>query len=143
VVAHEYAHLLDPHDARNRLFVFIALASIALWIGVLRICADIASAVLLGVWCAGWPTVAGALWCVARIHHSAELRADRTGAQLLGDSRPVLVMLECVASRHITLSAGQRMCTRLTHPAPERRRRALLGVSGDRSALAPACDVRN
>lgn len=69
--------------------------------------------------------------CHARISHRRELRADALAAQLLGDTAPVLAMLDDLQVMHERLGRMARLTGLLTHPSPSRRRRELLSIAAD------------
>jgi len=132
-LAHEIAHVLDPHDRKDRALSRIGFCTLAAPAAfALVIYPSIAEAqgaprsFVFAAWFAGWiPFLAAIAWS-SRISHRRELRADRTAAQLLGNAEPVLAMIDRNAAVEATYGPVDRLNARRTHPAPARRRRALL-----------------
>lgn len=134
-LAHELAHVRDPLERRDRvlrLAVVTALGAPAL--GALMIYPTLAPpgvsrSLVVAVWFAGWPLLLATLAGAACVSHRRELRADRTAAQLLGDTAPVLAMIDRVPPVMAAYSTVGRLHARLTHPDPARRRRALRSLT--------------
>ena len=103
----------------------------AIWLlGVIASWIDQAHAPLwLGSWFVGMVLMCAAVCCHARISHRRELRADALAAQLLGDTGPVLAMLDDVQVMHERLGRMARLTGLLTHPSPSLRRRELLSIA--------------
>jgi len=105
-IAHEYAHVLRP-DSWRRVALFVlatelGAVGLAIWLlGVIASWIDHAHAPLwLGSWVVGMVLMCAAVCCQARISHRRELRADALAAQLLGDTAPVLAMLDDLQVMH-------------------------------------------
>ena len=136
-IAHEYAHVLEP-DGWQQFALFVLATELwavglAMWlIGVIASWIDHAHAPLwLGLWFVGMVLMCASVCCHARISHRRELRADALAAKLLGDSGPVLAMLDDLQAMHGRLGKMARLCGLLTHPSPSRRRRELVSVAVD------------
>jgi Zn-dependent protease with chaperone function len=101
-------------------------------IGVIASWIDHAHAPLwLGCWFVGMLLMCAAVCCHARISRRRELRADALAAKLLGDTGPVLAMLDDLQVVHVRLGRMARLSGLLTHPSPSRRRRELLSIAAD------------
>ena len=130
-VAHEYAHLLDPHHWRDTAlqvvgWMALMLAAIVA-VTVYPLIAEPGTPVqaVFAVWFAGWPILLAAFYWKAHFSYRIELRADRTAADLLGDVAPMLVMVDRLAGVRAGYGRMQRLLARSSHPDPARRRRAL------------------
>lgn len=77
---------------------------------------------MLLIWVISTLLLGLALWWLATICHRGELRADRTAAELLGSTAPVLAMIDHIHMGHVGRSRMNRLCSLLTHPSPTRRR---------------------
>lgn len=108
IVAHEYAHIIDPHLRRDLMLRTLpVLAAFAAMAAVLAVGIMVTMAAM-----------------VAPVSRRAEYRADATAAKLLGGIGPVVAMLERIVADDRT--RGRRPSMRpLTHPAPKRRIRCL------------------
>lgn len=130
-VAHEYAHLLDPHHWRDTALQVVGWTALMLAaivaVMVYPLIAEPGTPVqaVLAVWLAGWPILLSAFCWKAHFSYQIELRADRTAADLLGDVTPMLVMVDRLAGVRAGYGRMQRLLARSSHPDPARRRRAL------------------
>lgn len=128
-VAHEYAHLIDPLHRRDTalrvapVFVVGPIAATAVTFPQLQPGAP--DWLIVAIWMTGLLLGALlALW-IRHVSHRVELRADRTAVELLGSVEPVLAMLERFDGLRADQGLPQRIQAWLTHPSPDRRRRAL------------------
>lgn len=122
IVAHEYAHIIDPHLRRDLILRTLpVLAAFATMAAVLATARPTTMSwqplAIVGIMI----TMAA---MVAPVSRRAEYRADATAAKLLGGIGPVVAMLERIVADDRT--RGRRPSMRpLTHPAPKRRIRCL------------------
>ena len=134
-IAHEYAHVRRPDTWRHFALLLLALelgaVGLVVWLtGVIAPWLDHSHSLLwLGFWFAGTMLICAAVACNAWASRHRELRADALAAELLGDNRPILAMLEGCQARHERLGRWARVSSQLTHPSPARRRQALLNAS--------------
>lgn len=132
-VAHELAHLIDPHGARDWRLVAASFVlqpaglAASLYNGIHHTLSRAAGSGLL-LWAAGTVVSAAGLWWFVRINRAAEFRADRIAAELLGGAAPVVAMVERVHVRYVARSRTQRFISLMTHPHPARRRAALEAI---------------
>ena len=77
----------------------------------------------------------------AWISHCREFRADALAAELLGDTRPVLAMLDDCQAGYERLGRMARLSHLMTYPSPTRRRRELLGAGVEREAARALRDA--
>jgi Zn-dependent protease with chaperone function len=145
-IAHEYAHVLRPDTWRHLFFTLlsteIGAIGVAAWlIGAVGPWLDPAhrahAALYLAFSLAGMLLICAGVYCSARASHRRELHADALAAELLGEAGPVLAMLAESAARHEQFGRMARFCALLTHPSPARRRRELLGATGERGSARP------
>jgi Zn-dependent protease with chaperone function len=132
-LAHEYAHVLEPETWRHFAFLLLAIelgmvGLVAWFTGILAPWADHHAHALLwlGFWLVGMVLMCAGVCCYAWSSHRRELRADALAAELLGDVRPVLAVLEDGQSTYERLGRMARLSALLTHPSPARRQRELL-----------------
>ena len=130
-IAHEVAHLVEPRRGRRaKLTLAAALMLSALSFTAIsfpqRISAGEPSVWLMaGAWLVSLLAAGGAVWLVCCVNHAREFRADHTAARLLGSTTPVLAMLTRIEADYVQLPWRHRFLSRLTHPDPARRARAL------------------
>lgn len=128
-VAHEYPHLIDALHRRD----MTQRSAIVCVVGPFAIAA-VWSAVwlprgpgwlLVALWLTGLLLgTAIALW-TRHVSYRIELRADRAAVELVGSVEPVVAMLDRFDGLRADHGLPQRIQAWLTHPSPERRRRAL------------------
>ena len=95
----------------------------------------------LGFWFAGMVMIGTAMFGHAWISHCREFRADALAAELLGDTRPVLAMLDDCQAGYERLGRMARLSHLMTYPSPTRRRRELLGAGVEREAARALRDA--
>jgi Zn-dependent protease with chaperone function len=136
-LAHELAHLVDPHERRDRALAASAGIPLVLWLGALVVVSnpwhESSATAAFAVWIAGWPVVAMSGWWFARVNGQVELHADRMAAKLLGSAEPVRAMVNRFDALDSQRSRSHRFFARLTHPSPTRRRLALQDPEGAQS----------
>ena len=143
-VAHELAHFVEPHrDRRATLMLAAALLLSALSFTVFSLPQRIFAGppplwALAVAWLASLAGAAAAVWLVCQVNHEREFRADRTAVRLLGSAAPVVTMLTRTEADYIALAWRHRLASRLTHPDPARRLRALEALSDDLTAQTTA-----
>ena len=72
----------------------------------------------LGFWFAGMVMIGTAMFGHAWISHCWEFRADALAAELLGDTRPVLAMLDDCQAGYERLGRMARLSHLMTYPSP-------------------------
>lgn len=128
-VAHEYAHLIDALHRRD----MTQRSAIVCVVGPLAVAAAMFPGLrpgapgwlLVALWLTGLLLGAAiALW-TRHVSYRIELRADRAAVELVGSVEPVVAMLDRFDGLRADHGRRQRIQAWLTHPSPERRRRAL------------------
>ncbi len=145
-VAHELAHLVEPRRDRSATMPLGAALSLsALSFTVISLPQRISTGspalwALAPAWLVSVAAAAAAVWLVCRVNHAREFRADRTAARLLGSTAPVRTMLTRIEADYVAQPWRHRLASRLTHPDPARRLRALQALTEELAEVTPSDD---